>query len=268
MRGEDEMRAVRDRRSTDTGTAFEFRTGFRLIAVVMVLVLLAACTATQGATPGTEAGVDTTPVAQTGETNGATAATPDTTVGDQDAVEGENPVAPMEEQPAATPEAADQDQAGVGTRDEDQAAATPGVDDQATSDTETDVQPTPTDGQTASASEIIDDVAQFEGQTVTVRAPVDGIVNPNAFILVDDATDATNNDNALLVIRSSTDIEPLPVFAEGETIEATGVVRRFNLHEIEEEIGLTLQDDLFAAWADRPVLLADSIETVVAGGDE
>lgn len=47
---------------------------------------------------------------------------------------------------------------------------------------------------------------------------------------------------------------------EGDPVQVTGTVRRFELLTIEEELGTDLDDGLYTDFEGRLVLVADSIE--------
>ncbi len=98
---------------------------------------------------------------------------------------------------------------------------------------------------------LADNPQEYLGQTVTVSAPITNIVSPNAFGL----------GNQVLVVGSGKEV-PGNSLTEGNTVQVTGTFRQFDLAAFEQELGLDLQDEVFADWGDRPALLAKQIQPV------
>ena len=110
--------------------------------------------------------------------------------------------------------------------------------------------------------EITDDPAAFFGATVTVGGTVDRMVGPRAFVL--DNSELVTEDHLLVV---SADRLPMvqgrPAAApllEEDYVLVTGPVRRFNLAAVEREVGVDLDDGLFAEWAGRPAVVARAVK--------
>lgn len=97
----------------------------------------------------------------------------------------------------------------------------------------------------------IDDVAthpeQHLGLTVTVSGEVEEqLLTPHIFVLGDDA---------LLAISKT----PGPELFVEATAYVTGEVRLFNLKEIEQELGLDLDDEALRGYEGQPVILVESL---------
>ncbi len=98
---------------------------------------------------------------------------------------------------------------------------------------------------------LADNPQEYLGQVVTVSAPVTNILSPNAFAL----------GGQVLVVGSGKEA-PGGSLTEGNVLQVTGPYRQFDLAEFERELGVDLQDELFADWGDRPALLARQIQPV------
>lgn len=108
----------------------------------------------------------------------------------------------------------------------------------------------------ATIDRILDDPRAYIGRTVTVRGEVDDLVGPRAFMLEDGDLFF---DDELLVVSAGR----LPRLVEGEgEVRVTGQVRRFNRAEVEDELGIRLDERPFADYEGRPVIVARSVELV------
>ncbi len=110
---------------------------------------------------------------------------------------------------------------------------------------------------TTTVAAIVTDVGNYIGQQVTVRGNVDQQIGQHAFSIDEDVAGAAGIDNDLLVI-DATDTLTETLTADA-SVEVTGMVRTFNLAEIEQEIGADLDDALFTDWNEHPVVLAETI---------
>ena len=101
------------------------------------------------------------------------------------------------------------------------------------------------------------------GQTVSIRAEVEEVVDDTSFLLEDDQLFGGED---VLVINASG--EPF-VLAEGDDtdVQVTGEVQQLVIAEFETAYGLELDPTLYADYEDRPVVLAQSIALSPDPGD-
>ncbi len=95
---------------------------------------------------------------------------------------------------------------------------------------------------------------EFSGQQVTVRGTIGETLGPSVFRLNDTNAVSARTSNALLVITS----KGVNVPTQGN-VAVTGTVHNFVLADIEQELGLDLQDDVYADYANQPVIIATSV---------
>lgn len=111
-------------------------------------------------------------------------------------------------------------------------------------------------------SELDDNLDNYISQTVAVRGDVVEIIGANAFQVSDPS--ALGGDEVLVV---GTNVNTDTIAVEN-TVEVSGVVRRFDLVAVEEETGLDLQDDVFTDMDDdNAVIIAQEVVNV-PGADE
>jgi hypothetical protein len=98
--------------------------------------------------------------------------------------------------------------------------------------------------------DVLDRPGQYLGQVVSVSAEVEeGLLTPRAFIL---------GDRGLLAVSA----EPRPeLFAEA-TAHVTGEVRRFGIEELEQELGIDLDDAQLRPHVGEPVIIVHVVEIV------
>ena len=109
--------------------------------------------------------------------------------------------------------------------------------------------------------DITDNPARYLGQTVTTAGEVDEILGPRAFTIGGD--DFIGEDELLVVganqlpaIQGRPGAEQL---AENDVVTVRGTVRRFVLADVERDLGVDLEDNLFRDWADKPAIVAQQI---------
>jgi predicted ester cyclase/uncharacterized protein YdeI (BOF family) len=129
----------------------------------------------------------------------------------------------------------------------------------ATGDTETSGQ---TDAQTGVAGTnpqaldaVLDNPAEFCGQTVTVEGNVTEQLNERMVRLTDD--DLLLADSVLVL--HSVDGGLGASMAQNARVQVTGTVEPFVLADLESQFGFDLDDALFASFENQPVIIADSI---------
>lgn len=104
----------------------------------------------------------------------------------------------------------------------------------------------------ATVSEILENPDEFTGETVAVSGEVDALVGENAFTL-------GGGEDGLLVVSSN-----LPGAVTDDTVlQAVGPVRMFTVADFEDELGIQLDDELFAEFENQPAVAAEEINTNV-----
>ncbi len=103
--------------------------------------------------------------------------------------------------------------------------------------------------------EITQDLAAYAGQRVVVSGGINVVLNNRAFTIADNTLLDTNE---VLVINATDKDLARAVVAE-EPVIVMGNVRLFNLAEVEQEVGYDLQDDLFADFEGKPMIVARNV---------
>lgn len=111
--------------------------------------------------------------------------------------------------------------------------------------------------------ELSDGAAGMVGETVSIRAEVEEVVDETSFLLEDDQFFGGED---VLVINASG--EPF-VLVEGDDtdVQVTGEVQQLVAAEFETEYGLDLDPELYAEYETRPVVVAQSIALSPDPGD-
>ncbi len=103
--------------------------------------------------------------------------------------------------------------------------------------------------------EVANQTAQLVGQTVTVRSQPLEKVSPYSFTINDEQFFGSE---PILVINASG--EPFVFPPEEDTeVQVTGEVQQFVVADIERELGLELDEDLYVEFEDRPAIIAQSM---------
>lgn len=101
-----------------------------------------------------------------------------------------------------------------------------------------------------------DQADTYAGQQVTVSAEVSETLEENSFVIA--GTEDTAVD-PLLIIEEE-EIEP---FEDGQVVQVMGTVQvDFDVVSVEEELGIELDDDLYADYVGEPYLMATSAEVL------
>jgi hypothetical protein len=101
-----------------------------------------------------------------------------------------------------------------------------------------------------------DGVDTYVGEEVVLSADVNEVITPESFTIA--GTDDTSVE-ALLVVGATGDTELAPE----TTVGVTGTVQEaFVVTEVEEELGVDLDDALFAEWEQEPYVVADDVEVL------
>ncbi|MGY1608429.1 hypothetical protein [Geodermatophilus sp. SYSU D00700] len=99
-------------------------------------------------------------------------------------------------------------------------------------------------------------LGEYTSEQVTLSADVDEVITPEAFTIA--GADDTTVDS-LLVVGAAGDAQLSPE----TTVEVTGTVQeRFVIAEAEEDLGVDLDDALFAEWEQEPYVVADDVEVL------
>jgi hypothetical protein len=111
---------------------------------------------------------------------------------------------------------------------------------------------------------IIEDPQRYYGQTTTISGAVGQVIEPRAFVMVDEQTlqggppsAAELADGGLLVVRTG---GPAPDVVEPQEVRVTGTPQQFDLTAFEEQQGVDLDDALYAEYQDRSVLVAAEVQ--------
>jgi hypothetical protein len=101
-----------------------------------------------------------------------------------------------------------------------------------------------------------DGVDSYAGQEVVLSADVNEVITPESFTIA--GTDDTTVE-ALLVVGATGDAELAPE----TTVEVTGTVQQaFVLADVEEELGIDLDDALFDDYEQEPYVVAEDVEVL------
>ena len=118
-------------------------------------------------------------------------------------------------------------------------------------------------------SAILDDPQRYYGQTTTVSGPVGQVIEPRAFVMVDEQavrggapSEVELAEGGVLVVRTG---GPPPDVAELQSVRTTGTPQAFDIASFEQQQGVDLDEALYSEYEDRPVLVAADVEAT--GGE-
>jgi hypothetical protein len=102
-----------------------------------------------------------------------------------------------------------------------------------------------------------EDLESYADQEVTVSADVNEVVSPTAFTIA--GTDDTTVEELLILgAEDTTVLEP------EMTVAVTGTVHpEFVIEDVEQDLGVDLDDALFEVWFQEPYIVAESVDTSV-----
>ncbi|ERT09662.1 hypothetical protein M595_0385 [Lyngbya aestuarii BL J] len=107
-----------------------------------------------------------------------------------------------------------------------------------------------------SVEEVKENTEEYIGETVTISGEVENVVSLNSFVLEDEEN--LFDEDEVLVISVENQLEPI---VDGENVQVTGEVRRFEITELERDYDLTwdldIQRELEAEYKDKTVVVAD-----------
>ncbi|BAY20289.1 hypothetical protein NIES2100_00300 [Calothrix sp. NIES-2100] len=110
----------------------------------------------------------------------------------------------------------------------------------------------------ASTSELTTNPSEFIGKTVTIRSTPVQKVNSSSFIINDQPR---ISKDSILVVNASGVAFNLPT-NRNQKIEIRGQVRKLVIPEIERNFDLTLQEEDYAGYINKPAIIAQSINLV------
>ncbi len=106
------------------------------------------------------------------------------------------------------------------------------------------------------AGEIMGNVEEYVGQTVSVRGEAERAVGESSFLLQDDQL---FGGEELIVVNATGTPFVIPDDEPTEQVQVTGEVRELVVAEFEREYGLDLEPELYAEYENRPAIVAQSI---------
>ncbi|KLU08468.1 hypothetical protein [Kocuria sp. SM24M-10] len=99
-----------------------------------------------------------------------------------------------------------------------------------------------------------DESETYAGQEVTVSAEVTETLSTDTFVIAGAAGTAVD---PLLIVEE----QEIPPLDDGQVVEVTGTVAQdFDIAATEEELGIDLEDELYADYVGEPYLMATSGE--------
>src|SRR3712207_2739258 len=117
---------------------------------------------------------------------------------------------------------------------------------------------------------VFEDPERYYGRTTTVGGGVGQVIEPRAFVMVDEQTlqggplsEAELTDGGLLVVRTG---GPAPNVVELQNVRVTGTLQQFDIIAFEQQQGVDLDDALYAEYQDRPVLVAAEVQPTQGEG--
>jgi N-terminal domain of toast_rack, DUF2154/Cell wall-active antibiotics response 4TMS YvqF len=119
-------------------------------------------------------------------------------------------------------------------------------------------------------SAVIEDPQRYYGQTTTVSGAVGQVIEPRAFVMVDEQTlqggppsEAELVDRGVLVVRTG---GPAPNVSEPQKVRVTGTLQQFDIATLEQQQGVDLDDALYAEYQDSSVLVAAEVQPTQGEG--
>lgn len=122
---------------------------------------------------------------------------------------------------------------------------------------------TPTDQ--PSISQVQDNPDMYLGQTLTLEGEIDAMRQSQSFVLDQEGT--LFGDEILVLMVNDTLATPSPdnqlnLFEDTDDVRVTGEVRRLVTAEIEEDFGLTLDQELSLDFEEELVIIANQITRI------
>jgi len=102
------------------------------------------------------------------------------------------------------------------------------------------------------SEDLIQDAESHIGELVTIRNVISKKIGTSGFLLSED-----NDSEPIIVINPTGETITPP--SDDIPIQVTGKVARLVITDVETEYGIDLEDDLYADYVDRPVIIAESL---------
>lgn len=128
--------------------------------------------------------------------------------------------------------------------------------------------------QTVGTAAIVAEPAAYEGDRVVVTGRIDELLTDGAMTMGSDLAP----EDLLVLIEPSAFVggygiggpmtAPLPVgtsYEAGDVVQVAGTVRGFDREAMADELGLVLNDELFASWEGEPALVVDRLDVATVG---
>lgn len=130
---------------------------------------------------------------------------------------------------------------------------------------------TTSQGTDVSLSNIVDQPAEFFGQSVTVSGPVARIIDPTSFVVVPEETfnqqqeqgdtlydspDELAQDGVLVTTAGGRSVN----LTERQTVSITGQVQQFDQQTFENEYRGSYTGDVYAPFSERPAIVASQVQ--------
>jgi uncharacterized protein YdeI (BOF family) len=112
-------------------------------------------------------------------------------------------------------------------------------------------------GNTDSVSTVDDNAEALYGTSVTVNGPVIEIYNEQMFRI--DDPELLGGDDVLVLMPAGG-----MAVTEGQSLEVSGVVQMFDQSELEQTLGLDIDDALGTDLAGQPVIVAENVTEAAA----
>jgi hypothetical protein len=126
------------------------------------------------------------------------------------------------------------------------------------------------EGATVGPADIIEEPQRYYGRTTTVGGAVGQVVEPRAFVMVEEQTaqdgppsGAELAEGGVLVVRTG---GPAPDIAELENVSTTGTLQEFDVTAFEQQQGVELDDALYEGYQGEPMLVAAEVRPAQTEG--
>ncbi len=129
-------------------------------------------------------------------------------------------------------------------------------------------------GTNVGITEIVDQPAEFYGQTLTVNGAVAQVIDPNTFVIVNEQTaqneglyEAEAADLAEQGVLVTTGGGTGPNLTERQTVQVTGTLQQFDAATFEQEMGVQYDenDETVSAFSERPAIMASQVQPMRGG---
>lgn len=130
-------------------------------------------------------------------------------------------------------------------------------------------------GTNVGITEIVDQPAEFYGQSLTVSGAIAQIIDPNTFVVVNEqaaqdeglyeAEAGALGEQGVLVTTSG---GASPNLTERQTVQVTGTLQQFDAATFEQEMGVGLDEnnEFVSAFSDGPAIMATQVQPMQGEG--